>query len=68
MNGNGFARAQADYDAQMPPEDCDCPKCTAGHDDHGIGSHEDYMRDRQEQDEDDARDARLDREYKRSRQ
>ena len=29
-NDNGFARAQAQYDAQMPPEDPeveDCPEC-----------------------------------------
>ena len=51
---SGFARAQAMYDAQMPPEDDECPEC------HCIGDHA-YGCPEREQDEDDARDAAMER-------
>lgn len=69
---DGFARAQASYDAQMPPDPDECPVCDGAEYDEGEGDcphgfyrqigNRPYRRDRRaEQNEDDARDARLDR-------
>lgn len=62
MSDNGFGRAQAQYDAQMPPEPDECPVCDgAEYDEDAMDCPHHYYRPATEQDEDDAFMARLER-------